>query len=163
MNIEALTDIESIKQLKYHYLRLLDLKKWQEMKSLFTTDVVSSYADGQHAYEGVDAVVGFLDKALSDPRIVTKHQVHHPEIRLAEDGMKATATWYLTDTVINRVGEHEGNPVPEFTLSGTAFYHDEYVKQNGSWKISRIGYERVYEEVVDRSNGKLLAFKSCFK
>ncbi|MCB1616002.1 MAG: nuclear transport factor 2 family protein, partial [Pseudomonadales bacterium] len=150
---EILANLEAIKQLKYTYLRYLDLKKWKEMESLFTPDIISSYADGDHAYAGRKAVIGFLEKSLSHPRIITKHQVHHPEIALNEKGDKATGIWYLTDLVINRIGEHEGKAIPEFTLHGTAFYHDEYVKVENQWKISRIGYERVFEEIIDRTTG----------
>ncbi len=36
------------------------------------------------------------------------------------------------------------------TIRGAAFYHDEYVKVGGAWKIRFTGYKRTYEEVESR-------------
>jgi bile-acid 7alpha-dehydratase len=83
--IQSLLEIEAIKQLKYAYLRHLDLKDWDAVTALFTPDVVSTYSDGKHSYQGRDAVMAFLSQLLSHKRIVTKHQVHHPEITLNDD------------------------------------------------------------------------------
>ena len=33
-----------------------------------------------------------------------------------------------------------------------AFYEDEYVKQDGSWKIRSTGYKRTYEEIQSRKD-----------
>jgi bile-acid 7alpha-dehydratase len=38
------------------------------------------------------------------------------------------------------------------TLRGAAFYHDEYVKQDGAWKLKSTGYVRTFEEMQDRSD-----------
>ncbi len=76
--------------------------------------------------------------ALGDGReaLLSSHQVHHPEIALTSD-TTATGIWALHDMVIDT--EHD-------TLyEGAAYYHDEYVKQDGQWRISRTGYERVSE------------------
>ena len=50
--LATLLAIEAIKQLKYAYLRHLDLKEWDEVAGLFTPDVVSTYSDGKHSYHG---------------------------------------------------------------------------------------------------------------
>ena len=55
--IQSLLEIEAIKQLKYAYLRHLDLKDWDAVTALFTPDVVSTYSDGKHSYQGRDAVM----------------------------------------------------------------------------------------------------------
>jgi hypothetical protein len=38
-------------------------------------------------------------------------------------------------------------------LNGAAFYHDEYVKVDGEWKIRSTGYERLYEEIDTSAPG----------
>ena len=58
--LESLLAIEAIKQLKYAYLRHLDLKEWDAVSTLFAPDVVSTYSDGKHSYQGRDAVMAFL-------------------------------------------------------------------------------------------------------
>ena len=142
--MNALEEIEAIRQLKYRYLRGVDLKLWDLLASTFATDAVSAYDSGKNAYVGRDAIVAWLRKAM-DNHVITMHQVHHPEIELTS-AMTATGTWYLEDRVIN-----DGPALPEMPahsiLFGTAYYSDEYVKRDGNWQIAKTGYERVYCEI----------------
>ena len=157
--IQSLLEIEAIKQLKYAYLRHLDLKEWDAVTALFTPDVVSTYSDGKHSYQGRDAVMAFLSQLLSHKRIVTKHQVHHPEITLNDDFTAAQGVWYLTDAVINTVSR---DPTKHFCIAGTAFYDERYVKTVEGWKIAAIGYRRVYEETTARTAELVLEYKNRF-
>ncbi|MEZ5538385.1 MAG: nuclear transport factor 2 family protein [Pseudomonadales bacterium] len=157
--LEQLLAIEAIKQLKYAYLRHLDLKEWDVVAALFTPDVVSTYSDGKHSYQGRDAVMSFLSQSLSHKRIVTKHQAHHPEITLNADLTEARGIWYLTDAVINTVSR---DAAKHFCIAGTAFYEDGYRKTADGWKISAIGYRRVYEETTKRDNSIVLEYKNRF-
>lgn len=151
--------IEAIKQLKYAYLRHLDLKEWDAVSALFTPDVVSTYSDGKHSYQGREAVMAFLSQSLSHKRIVTKHQVHHPEITLSDDLTAAQGIWYLTDAVINTISR---DPARHFCIAGTAFYDERYVKTADGWRIAAIGYRRVYEETTARGAEFVLDYKSRF-
>ena len=159
---DLLVEIEKIKQLKYAYLRTVDLKLWEEMAGLLTDDITCSYADGTHSFSGKSAVLKFLSEALTDPAIVTKHQCHHPEINFVSD-VEAKGVWYLTDLVINPGSPDGDKPFPPITLQGTGFYEDRYIKVDGLWKIAHTGYERVYEEIVSREGLKVLSFKSRFQ
>jgi hypothetical protein len=73
--------------------------------------------------------------------VISLHQGHHPEIELTS-ATTARATWYLEDMVFFR----DANTV----LHGAGFYSDEYVKVDGSWKISVTGYERTFEQIETR-------------
>jgi len=137
-----LQEIEAIKRLKYKYVRCLDLKRWKEMEECFAEDATSAYGDGKYSYDGRDQILGFLRQALGH-NMISMHQVHHPEIELTSP-TTATGIWALQDMVI----ETNAN----ITIRGTAFYHDEYVKLGGQWKIKHIGYERVFEETLARSD-----------
>lgn len=139
-----LEEIEAIRQLKYRYLRGVDLKDWPLLTSTFTTDAVSAYDGGNQTHIGRDAIVGWLQSAL-DNAVITLHQVHNPEIALTS-ATTATGTWYLEDRVINR-GEDTPEMAGRSILSGAAFYADEYRKVEGEWKISRTGYERTYFDI----------------
>lgn len=142
--VSDLEEIEAIRQLKYRYLRSVDLKDWPLLVSTFTADAVSAYDGGNQTHDGRDAIVAWLRSAL-DTTIVTLHQVHNPEIALTSP-TTATGIWYLEDRVINRgpdLPDMPGNSI----LSGAAFYADEYRKESGQWKISRTGYERTYFEM----------------
>jgi len=128
--------LEELRQLKYRYVRALDLKQWDDFADTLTPDVTTNY--GAHlTFEDRDAVVTFMRNSLG-PTIITVHQCHHPE--LSVDGDSATGTWYLDDRVI--VLEHR------MLLTGAAFYDDTYRRcDDGKWRISHTGYQRSYEAV----------------
>jgi hypothetical protein len=133
--------LEELRQLKYRYLRTLDLKQWDEFADTLAADVHASY--GQRlSFDGRDAVVEFMRTSLG-PAIITVHQCHHPELRVAGD--TATGTWYLQDLVI--VSEHK------MLLTGAAFYEDTYSRTDGTWRISRTGYVRSYEATQPLPDG----------
>ena len=69
--------------------------------------------------------------------------VHHPEIEF-QSATTARATWALEDQVIETKAQ--------ITIRGAAFYHDEYVKQDGVWLIRSTGYERTFEEMESRKD-----------
>jgi hypothetical protein len=158
-SLARLLAIEAIQQLKYAYLRHLDLKEWDALAALFTPDAVSAYADGEHSYQGRDAIMQFLSGALGHAGVVTRHQVHHPEITLNDTLTEAHGTWYLSDAVINTVSR---NPAKHFCISGAGFYDDSYRKTDDGWKISSIGYRRVFEETVKWDHDSRLAYRSRF-
>ena len=138
-----LNELEAIKRLKYKYLRCLDLKLWSELAQCFTEDATSAYSGGKYSFDGRDAIMDFLEKAMGAPSFLSSHTVHHPEIDLTSDST-ATGTWALHDIVI------ETNA--DIVIQGAAFYHDEYVKVDGEWKIRSTGYERTYEETLSRAD-----------
>ena len=149
-----LDELEAIKRLKYKYLRCLDTKAWPELAECFVEDAISTYDSGKYTFEGRDQIIGFLEKVLGLPTMLTLHQVHHPEIELTS-ATTATGTWYLEDMVIDTRSNT--------TLRGASFYHDEYVKVGGAWKLKSTGYERTFEEVQDRSETPSLKItKSMF-
>jgi len=136
-----LHEVEAIKRLKYKYLRCLDQKLWEEIRSCFTSDARCSYSGGKYAFDGRDAIVDFLRKAMGAPSFHSSHRVHHPEIEFTSP-TTATGTWALEDQVIETKAQ--------VTIRGAAFYHDEYVKQGGAWLIRSTGYERTFEEIESR-------------
>jgi hypothetical protein len=40
----------------------------------------------------------------------------------------------------------------EITIRGAAFYTDDYVKEDGVWRIQHTGYKRTYEEIQPRKD-----------
>lgn len=138
-----LHEIERIKRLKYRYMRTLDMNQWDELADCFTEDAVTDYDSGKYSFQGKKNIIDFLKKFMDRPTQITQHHVHHPEIDLTND-TTAAGTWYLQDIVIDL----DTNT----TLRGAGFYHDEYVKINGEWKIKHTGYTRTYEEIEERGD-----------
>ncbi|GAA4259836.1 nuclear transport factor 2 family protein [Dietzia aurantiaca] len=130
-------DIDAIKSLKYRYLRCVDLRLWDELAQTLAPEVAASYGK-RLSYTGRDQVVEGLRGQMTND-VVTEHQVHHPEIEV--DGDTATGRWYLQDRVI----------VPAFDtyIFGGAFYDDAYAYIDGRWMITKTGYERTYEAMIN--------------
>ncbi|MCH2170629.1 nuclear transport factor 2 family protein [Myxococcota bacterium] len=154
-----LQEIEAIKQLKYRYLRAVDMKLWDLLRDTFAEDAVSSYAGGSWSFNGRDEILNFLTDALGE--LVTLHQCHHPEIELTSP-TTAKGIWYLEDYVINPEGDQPAIPARTI-LRGAAFYHDEYVKVDGEWKIQSTGYERTFEEHQSLDDCPTLELKSRWR
>ncbi|WP_067177787.1 nuclear transport factor 2 family protein [Microtetraspora niveoalba] len=131
--------LEEIRQVKYRYLRCLDLKLWDDFADVFTEDAVAEYDTpllrDPLRLEGRDAIVGYM-RANLGPGMITAHLAGHPEIEV--DGDRATGSWCLQDTVV----------ATEYRLLiyGSAYYTDVYRRcPDGRWRVSRTGHERTYE------------------
>lgn len=132
--ITRLEDIEAIRQLQARYQRCLDTRNWEEMGCCFTEDASSAYGNGSMAYRGREAILTFLKGAMS-LKMPSTHLIHGGEIEV--DGTAASGIWYLEDYLLHRIFK--------LKLHGAAIYHVDYRKEEGCWKICRIGYERCYE------------------
>ena len=137
-----LATLEEIRQVKYRYLRCVDLKLWDELAEVFTPDATVDY--GTPAYgkplkiDGRDKIVAFL-RAKLGPDMITVHRAGQPEITV--DGGTATGTWSFEDTVI--ATEHR------IVIVGAAFYQDRYERgEDGRWRIAHTGYVRTYEAMM---------------
>ena len=128
----GMDDVEAIKQLKYRYLRSLDLKQWDEFASLFLPEATGSYAELR--FGSRDELVGYMRENLPAGRI-TFHQAHHPEVEVSGD--RATARWYLHDKVF--VPEHD------VAIEGAAIYEDRLVRTADGWRFAHVGYRRTFE------------------
>jgi len=136
-------ELEAIKRLKYKYLRCLDQKRWAELAECFTEDARSSYSGGKYSFDGREAILDFLEKSMGASSFLSSHTVHHPEIDFTS-ATTARGVWALRDIVIETKANIE--------IRGAAFYEDEYVKQDGVWKIRFTGYERTFEEILPRAD-----------
>jgi bile-acid 7alpha-dehydratase len=99
MDIAQLVELESIKRLKYKYMRCVDQKLWDEIVDCFTEDVEVAYDSGRHRAEGREVVIGFLRASMPASKL-TSHRVHQPEIDFTGPDT-ASATWAMEDAVIN--------------------------------------------------------------
>jgi hypothetical protein len=151
--IQALEDLEAIKRLKYKYLRALDTKQWDELAETLSEDAAADYADGEYSFRSRAAILEFLKGTpLADAgAFVGVHQCSQPEIDLTGP-TAARGIWALYNYLIHK-REHVG-------LRLCAFYHDEYVKEGGEWKIRSTGYRRIFEEQWDRRDTPSLSLTS---
>jgi hypothetical protein len=137
-----LVALEEIRQVKYRYLRCVDLKRWDEMLDVFAADATADYGTPALGdpikLTGRDEIVAFLRGRLG-PDIITVHAAGQPEISI--EGAAARGTWRFEDLVI--ATEYR------VVIAGAAFYEDRYARgEDGRWRIAHTGYVRVYESTM---------------
>ncbi|MBX9606608.1 MAG: nuclear transport factor 2 family protein [Gammaproteobacteria bacterium] len=136
-----LEEIEQIKQLKARYFRLMDTRQWDAWRSCFSADIVASY-DGPPRLDmtaptdpitchGVDALVAGVSGLFVTARSI--HQGYMPEIELTSP-ITAKGIWSMWDFIRS----------PKGTFQGWGHYHEDYVKEDGVWKIKRIKLTRLH-------------------
>ena len=132
LSAELLVELELVKRLKYHYMRCIDLKLWDELVDVFTADATASYSGGTHSFKGRDAIIGFLRESMSSDGFHSSHRVHHPEIDFLSE-TEAVGRWALDDTVV----------IEDFqvTVRGSAYYEDRYVKTDAGWRFTGWGVD----------------------
>jgi 3-phenylpropionate/cinnamic acid dioxygenase small subunit len=117
--------LESIRQLKARYFRLMDTKRWDEWADVFTEHALLRYGPGEDEHwVGRDAIVAGASGALGDG--VTVHHGHMPELRLV-GADEATGIWAMADDV----------SLPGLRLHGAGHYHETYRRgDDGEWRIA---------------------------
>src|SRR5262245_33972101 len=134
--LRRLLDIEEIKQLKARYFRLMDTKNWDEYGLVFAVDAVMEVPEANVVNNGRDAIVSGVSKVLEGVRTV--HHGHMPEIEITGPNT-ARGIWAMFDYVefpASKSGDRVG-------LKGYGHYHEQYVREDGQWRISRLRLERL--------------------
>jgi ketosteroid isomerase-like protein len=128
--LRRLLDIEEIKQLKARYFRCIDQRDWEGWSDVFARDAVLEVPEADMTTTGRDAIVASVSALLTGARTV--HHGHMPEIEIT-GADTARGTWAMFDYVEwpaadggDRVG-----------LQGFGHYVEEYVREEGTWRISR--------------------------
>ena len=125
----------AICEVKARYCRLLDTKDWEGWGQLFTEDVMlDTTGSGGEVTHGRAALLASVRGAIEQAK--TAHQVHSPEITI--DGDRATGIWAMQDRVIWGEGR---------ALTGYGHYREEYVRQDGTWRIARQWLTRLIVEM----------------
>jgi len=133
MNIELqnIVDLEAIKMLKAKYFRSMDTKDWASLESCFTEDLLADFREAPGMLtEGRDTYMNQIKEILKEA--TTVHHGHMPEITFTDD-LCASGIWAMDDYV----------ELPGFLLEGWGHYHEQYRKEDGSWKISSIRLTRL--------------------
>ena len=123
MGPSDLGDLREIKRLKAEYFRCLDAKEWQKFGELLAEDaVVLAPETGEPVIFGRDAIVELVESFVANA--LTVHCGQMPEIELISASM-ARGIWTMFDFA----------DYGDRGWVGAGYYHDEYVKVGGRWKI----------------------------
>lgn len=125
--LQALEDLNAIKDLKASYLRACDRKQPEQMRECFVAQGALIEADGFPAFNDREGWVQlFTELAVNNPNIMDMHHGQNPQIVLTGPD-SASGVWDLHFSQIN---------VKERTVVSMAGeYRDEYVRHNGRWLI----------------------------
>ncbi len=137
---QRIRDTRDIKRLQRAYGYYLDEALWDELADLFTNNATVEYArDG--LYRGKERIREYLYR-LGDNRSglragqLNEHFQLMPVITLSDDGMTARGRW----RAVILAGQYQ-----ESALWGEGPYENEYVKEDGVWKISKL---RWYQTIM---------------
>ena len=131
--LQTLLDIEEIKKLQRAYGYYLEHWMAHEIIDLFSDspDVALEWPEG--AYLGKAGVKRYFEgMEQKDPEFLHQLMQLSPIIDINPDGQTAKGRWYS----FGGVSVPRGGGVGQSFISGT--YENEYVKENGDWKIKRI-------------------------
>ncbi len=134
--LQQLLDLEEIKRLKARYFRAMDQKQWDEFAQVFARDAVMEVPEANMIQRGRDAIVKSVSGVLAGVRTV--HHGHMPEIELTGPDT-ARGIWAMFDYVewpASKTGARVG-------LQGFGHYREEYVREDGQWRIHRLRLERL--------------------
>jgi hypothetical protein len=143
-DLERLTAIEEIKQLKARYFRCMDTKDWPGLQAVFSDDAEfdmrGEAADKSKAADaliiGNANIMPFIRNAVLE--LTTVHHGHMPEIEIISS-TSAKGIWAMEDVLRWPAG------AAVKTLHGYGHYHETYRKTEGGWRIqsSRLSRLRV--------------------
>jgi hypothetical protein len=122
---QRLLDLEAIKQVKARYFRHMDNHDWVAFAEVFASDAVAG--SGEQKVVGRSAIVDYIAAASAGSR--SAHQGLLPEIELLGDG-RARGVWAMSDYF--EVLDTD----PPVGFTGYGHYHDEYVFEDGAWRIA---------------------------
>jgi len=134
--VRRLLDVEEIKRLKARYFRALDRKEWDAFGAVFARDAVLEVPEANMVERGRDAIVASVSAAVAGTRTV--HHGHMPEIEITGPDT-ARGIWAMFDYVEwppSDAGERRG-------LQGYGHYLEEYVREDGEWRIVRCHLARL--------------------
>ena len=153
-NLADLVEFHEISQLKFRYLRAIDGRDWPLLEQCFTQEATASFANGKLIFRGREQIVREL-RDLLVPAMVTWHVAVHPELLLTGTAT-ARGIWRMHD-MVRFVEDHvmaaqlgiEGGK----SLVGAGYYHEDYRKEGGKWRISNIEVVRVAEVRLNGDQG----------
>jgi hypothetical protein len=138
--IQRLSDIEAISQLKARQLRLVDTKQWEAWGKEVMAEDFQLHSDGGIT-EGRANVIASVSKALAEA--TTVHRIHPGEIVITGPDT-ASAIWPMDDYVTLT---HKGAPM---AFRGYGYYHDDYVRTEQGWRIKST---KLVRQRVDTERG----------
>ncbi len=130
---DRIKDANDIKRLQRAYGFYLDKAEWDQMADLFAADASVEYAN-EGVYVGQDRIREYLKRlggghnGLVEGQM-NNHMMLQPVVNVAADGNSAQGRW----RALMQIGQYQKS-----ASWGEGTYENEYVKDNGVWKIKKL-------------------------
>ena len=130
-DVQRLADQRAIEDLQRIYGFYIDKSQWSQAAALFSDDASLSI-EGLGQWQGKARVQAYL--ASLGPEGVLENRLHdtmqlQPVVHVAADGRSARGRWRHFSQLAK---------AGDFAEWGTGTYENEYIKDNGIWKIRRL-------------------------
>lgn len=138
LQAQGAADYVDIANLQASYGYYVDKSRWDDAADLFAADATLEIA-GRGLFVGQDRIREYFSNlgALEYGRMYNHMQLQ-PVIHVADDGLSAQARW-RSFMMVGHLGEE--------ARWGEATYENAYIKEAGTWKISKLhSYIGVYVE-----------------
>jgi hypothetical protein len=136
---QAALDLKDIERLQRSYGYYIDQSDWDNVVDLLTDDAIAEYAlsgvyVGKKSIRGLLYAIGYGQRGLR-PQQLREHTQLQPVVTLSPDGRTARGRWRALVLLgqFNDYARWQAGP-----------YENEYRKENGKWKISRIHWYETY-------------------
>jgi len=136
---QAALDLKDIERLQRAYGYYIDHSDWDNVVDLLTDDATAEYAlsgvyVGKPSIRGLLYAIGYGQRGLKAGQL-REHTQLQPVITLSPDGRTAHGRWRAVVLLgqFNEYARWQAGP-----------YENEYRKENGRWKISRIHWYETF-------------------
>ena len=134
-----LSDIESIRQLRYRYWRSIHKGMWDELVDCYADDAAVDFGYGLNL-EGRQALLDFYKGSMGAAFILVDPQGHNPEIEILSP-TTARGFWQWDNIMV------EAKTNKAVRRGGS--YDEEYVKRNGAWRIAVQNVTHIYRHLIE--------------
>lgn len=126
-------DRAELQDLAARYAFALDMRQWDELRSIFTADGHIDYSNSQVVRDGIDAIVAFFSTEAAIPA-ATLHLMH-TTLQWATSEDTAEGRIHVTAHHIAHGAPQPAPPTHDYVVACT--YTDQYVRTPEGWRISK--------------------------
>lgn len=138
--IALLEDTKAIKRLQRAYGYYVDKKLSREIGALFADDpTTTAELGGSGVYVGKARIAEYYDRIIGGEGLelgeLFNHMILQGVVHIADDGRTAKGRW----RALIQIGQHG-----ESAVWAEGPYENEYVKENGIWKFSKVHWYQTF-------------------
>ena len=142
---QAAEDQLAIANLQRMYGYYVDKSQWEHVADLFARDAVLEI-NGRGRFIGQDRIREYMRHfGPHEEGLLMNHIQLQPVVHVDPDGLHGNARLRAL-MMVGKMGDH--------AMWGEAIYENEYVKEDGTWKIAKLKAYQVFYTPYDKGWGK---------